>query len=146
MSKHVAVAQAIKALVARALPGADVRGMTLEEAKPARISPLGMAIVRSGDLGEPEIDLSPPTWWWERRLPVELANYQSSARSAQEVAGDMLMAIAGEIEADRTLGGLCIHLDAEAPADGESETIGAQPFGWTDFAIIASYSTTGPLG
>ena len=43
--------------------------------------------------------------------------------------------------ADRSLGGLCFWLDAEAPTDDEADGLG-----FADFTIVASYSTISPLG
>ena len=146
MSKHQAVAAAVKALVKAALPVARVTGMDLNDAKPTRIDDLGEAIVRSGDPGEPEIDLSPPTWWWERSFPVELAAKDEPGRPAQEVLAEMAMRVGTAIAVDPYLGGLCTWLDATAPVDGEADERGAVPIAWTDFAIVASYSTTSPLG
>lgn len=146
MSKHVAVAEAVKALVKLALPVSTVRGMDLDEAKPLSIGELGQAIVRSGDPGEPEIDLSPPTYWFDRSFPIELASYDTPATTAQASLGAMATAIGAAIAADRYLGGLVTWLDATAPADGEMDLRGAKPIGWSDFAIIATYSTTSPLG
>lgn len=146
MSKRVDVLDAVKALAKRAVPHAVVRGMSTDEAKPMAVDPLGMVIVRSGDPGDPEVDLCPPTYWWEHRIPIELAAYATPARTSQQVLDEMLTGFDREIRADRTLGGLCLYLDAEAPSDGESEVTGGKAVGWADFAIIASYSTTSPLG
>lgn len=146
MSMHLAVADAVKALVKSALPVSKVTGMSLEDAKPATIGELGEVIVRSGDPGDPDIDLSPPTYWYERVFPIELAAYDEPNRTAREVMAAMGAAIGAAIAADRFLGGLCIWLDATAPVEGESDLRGARSIGWTDFAIVASYSTTSPLG
>ena len=146
MSKRLQVLAGVRALVQRALPGATVRGMANDDAKPERTSELGDVIIRSGDPGQPDIDLSPPTYWWEHSIPIEVAAYKSQTATSQQVLDVMLMAIGAEIVADRTLGGLCLYLDAEAPTDGETTTGGAATMGWADFAIVASYSTTSPLG
>lgn len=146
MSKHQEVADAVKALVKRALPMATVIGMDLEEAKPTMIGELGQAIVRSGDPGDPEIDLSPPTWWWDRSFPIELAAKNEPSRPAREVLAEMARDVGDAIQADPYLGGLCMWLDASPPVSGEVDHRGAAPIAWTDFAIIASYSTTSPLG
>ncbi len=146
MRKRVAVLAAVKEMIAQALPGADVRGMSVEESRPARVSPLGMVIVRSGDPGTPEVDLSPPTYWWEHRIPIEMAAYETPNVTAQIALDTMIGAIDAVMRGDRTLGGLAIYLDAEPPADGEIEKTGAESIGWADFAIIVSYSTDSPLG
>ena len=146
MSKHLAVADAVKAMVKEALDFATVKGMDLEEAKPTLIDELGQAIIRSGDPGEPEIDLSPPAYWWERTFPIELASYDESSRTAREVLAEMATLVGEAIAADRYLGGLCTWLDASAPTDGEMDARGARPIAWSDFTIIATYSTSSPLG
>ncbi len=146
MRKRIAVLAAAKAMVQAALPAADIRGMDNDEAKPTRVGAQGMGIVRSGDPGTPDIDLSPPTWWWEHRIPVELAGYQVAGKTSQQVLDEMIAAIDARRRADPTLGGLCIYLDAEPPTDGETETVGTMVLGWADFALVASYSTDSPLG
>ena len=146
MSKHLEVPEAVKAMVKLALPGATVLGMNSDEAKPETVGPLGMVIVRSGDPGDPEIDLSPPAYHFERVIPIELAAYQSGTQSYRRSLAAMIAAIGALIVADRSLGGLCDWLDAEAPTDGDSDALGAAPLGWADFNIIASYATTSPLG
>lgn len=146
MSHRLLVLAGVKALVQRALPGATVRGMANDDAKPERTSELGDVIIRSGDPGQPDIDLSPPVYWWDHSIPIELAAYRSQSKTSQEVLDDMLVAIGTEIVADRTLGGLCQYLDAEAPTDGETTMSGAATMGWADFAIVATYSTSSPLG
>ena len=146
MSKHQQVADAVKALVKAALPVSTVTGMDLEEAKPTMVGDLGQAIVRFGDPGEPEIDLSPPTWWWDRNFPIELAAKDEPGRPAREVLAEMAKQVGDAIQADPYLGGLCSWLDASAPVSGEVDQRGAAPIAWCDFAIIASYSTTSPLG
>ncbi|MFC3579127.1 hypothetical protein [Sphingomonas hylomeconis] len=146
MSKRVDVLNAVKEMVQLALPGASVKGMTADEAKPEAVGLLGMVIVRSGDPGSPDIDLCPPTYHYEHSIPIEIAAYQSSSRTSQEVLDDMMSLIGARIAADRFLGGLCNYLDAEAPTDGETDMRGAVPVGWAEFSIIASYSTNSPLG
>jgi hypothetical protein len=146
MSKRFEVGEAVKALVKRAVPNSKVIGMEPEEARPSTVDELGLVIVRSGDPGTPDIDLSPPTYWYEHTFPVELAARPDGARTARQVLDAMLVAIGREIEADRYLAGLCNYLDAEAPTDGETQTPGAAAISWADCTIIATYSTTSPLG
>lgn len=146
MSKRLQVLAAVKQMVERAVPIARVRGMDADQAKPETVGADGMIIVRSGDPGPAEVDLSPLVYHYEHAIPVELADYQSAAMTSQETLDVMMSAIGDAISADRTLGGLCEWLDAEAPTDGEMDKTGATPVGWADFQITASYSTTSPLG
>jgi hypothetical protein len=136
------VIDAVKALVASALPNADVK-RNLD--KPERIPPGGLVIVRDGDPGEPDVLLSPLTYVYEHRIPLEVAAFPSSTLSREEALDQMLSDIGAAVAADRTLGGLCEFLETEAPVTDDLETAGAASGRWADAAIIASYSTTNPL-
>jgi hypothetical protein len=141
-SKREQVLDGIKALIASALPNAEVKRNL---AKPDRIAPGGLAIIRDGDPGEAEIILSPLIYIYTHRIPVELAAYETSSESREQVLDGMLGAIGLAVMNDRTLGGLCDFMEAEAPATDDVETAGARPGRWADAAIIAVYGTADPL-
>jgi len=141
-SKREQVLDAIKALVAAALPNADVKRNL---AKAERIPPGGLAIVRDGEPGEPEVMLSPLLYVYTHRIAIEVAAYETASKSREEVLDEMLGAIGTAVAADRTLGGLCDFVEAEAPATDDVETAGARAGRWADVAIIAVYGTTDPL-
>jgi len=141
-SKREQVIEAVKALVASALPNAEVK-RNLD--KPERIPPGGLVIVRDGDPGEPDVLLSPLTYVYEHRIPLELAAFPSSTLTREEALDQMLSDIGAAVAADRTLGGLCEFLETEAPVTDDLETAGAASGRWADAAIVASYSTTNPL-
>ncbi len=134
--------EAIKALVASTLPSAEVK-RNLD--KPERIPPGGLVIVRDGDAGEPEILLSPLTYIYEHRVPIEIAAFASASLTREQALDQMLAALGEAVAADRTLGGLCEFLDTEAPTSDDLETAGAISGRWADAAIIASYATANPL-
>lgn len=141
-SKRETVLAGVKALIASALPNAEViRNL----AKPERIPPGGLAIVRDGDPGEPEVVLSPLTYIYTHRIPIELAAYETSSEIREQALDSMLGAIGAAVVADRTLGGRCDFVEAEAPATGDIETAGARTARWADAAIVAVYATTDPL-
>lgn len=141
-SKREAVVAAITALIAGALPSAEVRRNL---ARPERIPAGGLVIVRDGDPGEPEVLLSPLTYLYTHRVPLEVAARESGAQSREQVLDAMLVAIGAAVAADRTLGGLCEFLEAEAPATADIEAAGAQAVRWADAAIVVSYGTPDPL-
>ena len=141
-SKREQVLEAIKALVASALPSAEVK-RNLD--KPERIPPGGLVIVRDGDPGEPEVLLSPLTYIYEHRVPIEVAASASATLTREQALDQMLAAIGEAVAADRTLGGLCEFLETEAPTSDDLETAGAISGRWADAAIIASYATANPL-
>lgn len=141
-SKREQVLDAVQALVVAALPNADVKRNL---AKAERIPPGGLVIVRDGEPGDPEVMLSPLTYVYTHRIPVEVAAYETSSQQREQVLDEMLGAIGAAVSADRTLGGLCDFIEAEAPATDDVETAGARAGRWADAAVIAVYGTTDPL-
>jgi hypothetical protein len=141
-SKREQVLEAIKALVASALPSAEVK-RNLD--KPERIPPGGLVIIRDGDPGEPEVLLSPLTYIYEHRVPIEIAAFASASLTREQALDQMLAIVGAAVAGDRTLGGLCEFLETEAPTSDDLETAGAISGRWADAAIIASYATANPL-
>lgn len=146
MSKRLDVLQALRRLIETALPGVEVLGLDGQEDAPARIGPLGRAVVRSGDPGDPEIDLSPLIYNYEHRIPIELTAYRTGALTNEQVVDQMAKNIGAEIQADRFLGGLVDYLDAVAPTTEAIAVDGAVPARGADLIVIATYSTTSLLG
>ena len=145
MSDHREVQLAIRALIEAALPHADVLGF--EKIVPETIAAAGGGTVigHPFDAGEPEIDLSPPTWNFTTRFPIELKPRAGSADLAADI--DALRGpIAAAVRANRTLGGLVEWLEATAfDEDDDTPTAGAAQRS-AGFDLIAHYSTTDPLG
>ena len=82
------------------------------EVLPERVPAAGLLILRDGEPGEPEVTLSPLRYHYQHRAEIE-AVVQGVDRDA---AFDTLTAsIGAAIAADRTLGGLCDWVEAEAP-------------------------------
>lgn len=141
-SKREQVLDALKGLIGTALPDADVKRNL---AKPERIPPGGLVIMRDGEPGDPEVMLSPLTYVYTHRIPVEISVYESASDPREAVFDTLLGMIGTAIAADRTLGGLCDFLEAEAPTTDDIETAGAVAGRWADIAILAVYGTTDPL-
>lgn len=114
-------------------------------AKPEGIGLHGLVVVRDGDPGDPEITMSPLTYIYEHRIPVEIAVNPSRAEDAESTLDDMLVLLGRAVEADRTLGGLCDFVDTEAPATEAIEATGAVAARWGDAAVVAIYATSNPL-
>lgn len=141
-SRREQVIEAVVALLAAAMPAAEVkRNLT----KPERIPAGGLVIVRDGDPGEPEVTLSPLTYLYEHHIPVEIAVHETGASPRERTLDAMLGAIGNAVASNRTLGGLCDFLEAEAPATADIETAGALPGRWADIAVVAHYGVTDPL-
>ena len=122
-----------------ALPATALRGDVL----PERVPVAGLLILRDGDPGEPEATLSPLTYHYQHRAEIE-AVVQGASR---EAAFDVLCAsIGAAIAADRTLGGLCDWVEAEAPQPVDLPVDGAASLKAAVIPVVLHYSTADPLG
>ena len=121
-----------------ALPATALRGDVLPERVPAA----GLLILRDGEPGEPEVTLSPLRYHYQHRAEIE-AVVQGATRDA---AFDTLCAsIGASISADRTLGGLCDWIEAEAPRLVDLAIEGAASLKAAVIPVILHYSTSDPL-
>lgn len=136
------VAEALRALLAAALPGADV---ARNDEKARRVGPGGLAILHDGDPGEPDITLSPLSYTWTHAFEVEVFAYESATKSRSEVLDDLLRPIGQAVSADRTLGGLCEWLDAAAPAPEDVALPGQEAARSVQLTLTAIYTTSNPL-
>ncbi len=130
----------LTALLARllALPATSLRGDVL----PERVPPEGLLILRDGEPGEPEVTLSPVAYHYQHRAEIE-AVIQGSDRNA---AFDALCASIGTvIAADRTLGGLCDWVAAEAPRPVDLPVECAASLKAAVIPVILHYTTADPL-
>ena len=120
------------------LPVTALRGEVLPERVPAG----GLLILRDGEPGEPEVTLSPLTYHYQHRAEIE-AVVQGSDR---DVAFDTLCAIIGAaLAADRTLGGLCDWIEAEAPQPVDLAVEGAASLKAGIIPVVLHYETMDPL-
>jgi len=120
------------------LPATALRGDVL----PERVPGDGLLIVRDGEPGDPEVTLSPLRYHYQHRAEIE-AVVQGADRDA---AFDILTASIGAvISADRTLGGLCDWIEAEAPQPVDLPVEGAASLKAAIIPIILHYSTSDPL-
>lgn len=120
------------------LAATALRGETL----PERTPPDGLLILRDGEPGEPEVTMSPLSYHYQHRAEVE-AVVQGTDRDA---AFDALCASIGTvIDADRTLGGLCDWVAAEAPHLLDLPVEGAASLKAAVIPVILHYTTADPL-
>jgi hypothetical protein len=145
MSKKLDVLKALKLLTAVAVPKAEVVGLDGEEAAPARVPANGRIIIRTGDPGDPEIDLSPLAYNWSHRIPIEFVAVETPTLSSEEALDDMLVRFGAAIAADRHLGGLCDWLGIAAPGSEDIYTDGAEPPRGAELVLTANYVTDSEL-
>ena len=123
----------------QSLAGTVLRGDVL----PERIPATGLIILRDGKPGDPEVTLSPLTYFYEHRAELEVVIQAGSGRDA---LFDALTANIGEVvAADRTLGGLCDWVEAEAPEPVDLPIEGAAALKAAIITIVLHYATPDPL-
>lgn len=121
------------------LPATTLRGEVL----PERVPTAGLLILRDGEPGEPEVTLSPLAYHYQHRTEIE-AVVQGPDRDA---AFDTLCASVGAtIAADRTLGGQCDWIEAEAPRPVDLPVEGAASLKAAVIPVVLHYSMADPLG
>ena len=99
--------------------------------------------LEDGEPGEPEVTLSPLAYHYQHRAEIE-AVVQGADRDA---AFDTLTAsIGAALAADRTLGGLCDWVEAEAPRPVDLPVDGAASLKAAVIPVVLHYTTADPLG
>ena len=137
-SKRELVLAALHAQL-QTLAAPSLRGDVL----PERIPATGLIILRDGNPGEPEVTLSPLTYFYQHRAELEVVIQAGTGRDAlfDALAADIGAAIA----TDRTLGGLCDWAEAEAPEPVDLPIEGAAALKAAVIIIVLHYSTADPL-
>lgn len=114
-----------------------------DEVLPEQLQTAGLLIVRDGDPGEPEVTMSPLRYHYEHRAEIEVFVEGYSDRAAKLDA--LLQEIGAVIEADRTLGGLCDWMEAEAPTSEDLPFEGADTIKAAIVQVVLHYATLSPL-
>ena len=110
---------------------------------PERIPATGLIILRDGKPGEPEVTLSPLTYFYEHRAELEVVIQAGTGRDALFDA--LAESIGAVLAADRTLGGLCDWLEAEAPEAIDLPIDGAAALKAAVIIVVLHYATPDPL-
>ena len=121
-----------------ALPATALRG----EVSPERVPAEGLMILRDGEPGEPEVTLSPLAYHYWHRAEIE-AVVQGANRDA--AFDDLCASIGALIAADRTLGGLCDWIEAEAPEPIDLPVEGASGLKAAVLPLVLNYVTRDAL-
>ena len=121
------------------LPATALRGKVLPERVPAD----GLLILRDGEPEEPEVTLSPLTYHYQHRAEIE-AVVQGADRDA--AFDDLCASVGSLLSADRTLGGVCDWVEAEAPQPADLPVEGAASLKAAVISVVLHYTTSDPLG
>lgn len=114
-------------------------------ALPERIAEHAMAILRDGEMGEPEVSLSPLTYHWQHQVAIELfvADPDAAVRDAR--MDGLLVELAALIEADRTLAGVVEYAEIGQPKFDELAPEGTSGIKACLLPVVLHYSSAGPL-
>ena len=137
-SKREEVLQALHARL-QAVPLVKVERNRL---RPERLPPEGLIILRDGDVGEPEILLSPLSYVWTHAARIEVF---SGAADPDGHLDDLLMAIATALTADPSLGGLVDLIDVGAPDFDAAAPEGGADVKAAIVSVRLTYETAHPL-
>jgi hypothetical protein len=113
------------------------------EVLPERVPAAGLLILRDGDPGEPAVTLSPLRYHYQHRAEIE-AVVQGVDRDASFAA--LATGVGAVLSADRTLGGLCDWVEAEAPQPVDLAMEGAASLKAAVIPIVLHYTAADPLG
>jgi hypothetical protein len=114
-------------------------------ALPERIADHAMAILRDGEMGEPEVSLSPLTYHWQHQVTIELfvADPEASVRDTR--MDGLLLELATLIEVDRTLAGVIEYAEIGSPKFDELAPDGSGGIKVCLLPVLLHYSSAGPL-
>ena len=131
----------LAALLARLQPLAAL--VLRDEVLPERIPAAGLIILRDGQPGGPEVTLSPLRYHYQHRAELEIVVQAGTGWAS--AFDSVIAAIGTALEADRTLGGLCDWVEAEAPRPVDLAVDGAASLKAAVIPVILHYSTADPL-
>jgi hypothetical protein len=121
-----------------ALPATVLRGDVL----PERVPDAGLLILRDGEPGEPDVTLSPLAYHYQHRAEIEVIVQGTDRDGAFDI---LCTSIGTALAADRTLGGLCEWVEAEAPQPVDLPVEGAASLKAAVIPVVLHYSTADPL-
>jgi hypothetical protein len=141
-SKREQVLGALIAALGVAVP--DGAALLRNAALPDRVPAAGLLILRDGDPGEPAVTLSPLRYHYQHRAEIEAVVQSATDRDA---TFDVLAAgLGAALASDRTLGGRCDWVEAEAPRPVDLAIDGAATLKAAAITIVLHYATSDPLG
>ena len=114
-------------------------------ALPERIADHAMAILRDGEMGEPEVSLSPLTYHWQHQVAIELFVADPDASTRDSRMDGLLTELATLIETDRTLAGVVEYAEIGQPKFDELAPEGTSGIKACLLPVVLHYSSAGPL-
>lgn len=138
-SKREQVIEAVKAVCV----GMATATVWRNRERPTKIPAEGLIIVRDGEMGDPEVLLSPVTYVWTHGVEIELATASGDRDGALDV---MLADLSAALAAAPTLGGLVDYMQTSAPEIETESPEGASGVKAATVVVRLTYETADPLG
>ncbi len=142
MTVRETILQALFTLL-QTIPNAKV---IRNEAFPEKIPDGGLIVMRDGDIGEPEVILSPLSYYWQHRVSLEVAVQKGSSAARDSALDGLFSQISTVLAADKTLGGLCDLVTPQAPNNDTIAIEGAATIKAAIVSVELIYVTADKLG
>ena len=114
-------------------------------ALPERIADHAMAILRDGEMGDPDVSLSPLMYYWQHQVAIELFVADPGAAARDARMDGLLTELAVLIETDRTLAGVVEYAEIGQPKFDELAPEGTSGIKACLLPVVLHYSSAGPL-
>jgi hypothetical protein len=115
------------------------------EPLPTQVTAGGLVVLRDGDVGEPEMLLSPMRYIYQHQAELEVLVQDGKQVSRDAKLDALLQAIGALLEQHRTLSGAVDYAHAAAPELLHEAVEGAPTLKAASVPIILEYATTNPL-
>ncbi len=145
MSHREEAIGALFAVLGQLSLGPSVATVKRNAALPERVSDQAMAILRDGEMGDPDVSLSPLMYHWRHQVAVELFVAEPDAGARDARMDGLLMELATLIEADRTLGGAIEYAEIGPPNFDDLAPEGTSGIKACLLPVVLHYSSSGPL-
>lgn len=135
--------ETILAALLSQLSGNMTVAITRNDPLPTRLPAMGLAIMRDGDPGEPDVSMSPLRYHYEHVVEVEA--YFEAATGRDTGLDAVTAQIGAAIALDRTLGGLCDWIETGAPDTDDLALDGAESLKAAIVPLTLHYAVADPL-
>lgn len=143
-SKREEILVALLAALRVSLLPSAARAVERGAALPVTIPGGGLVILRDGEPGEPDVTLSPLAYHYTHSAEAEI--FIQADQATRDMKFDQLAVKIGEaVAADRTLGGRCDWVEAQAPRPADLPVEGGAPVKAAIVTITLYYTTFDPL-
>ena len=141
-SKREAALKALLSVLA-GISGPTVKRNMLEEQD---LPDGGLIVLLDGDPGDPDVTLSPPSYYFQHRAEVVVHVGGGDAAARDAALDALLQQIAAAVSADDTLGG-AVEMATLEPAEFLGEPVeGGAAVKSAEFGVVLEYEATTPLG